>query len=45
MPGTYQVWADFGEGLADTGLRTVVNSATQVKVSCSVAQKRCFASP
>lgn len=45
LPGSYEVWADVGAGLAATGLRTRLGSGGTVTVSCSVKAARCFVSP
>ena len=45
VPGDYEVWADFGEGMVATGLRTRMESAGTITVSCSVNVGRCFVSP
>ena len=43
--GPYDVWADFGEGLVDTGLRTRAAPGGKVSVKCSAAAERCFVTP
>ncbi|MEQ1569875.1 MAG: hypothetical protein ABMA64_29850, partial [Myxococcota bacterium] len=44
-PGAYQVWADFGEGLVDTGVRTIAEPGGKVFANCSVIGKSCLVSP
>jgi hypothetical protein len=39
------VWADFGEGLVDTGEKVVAPAGGVVTVTCTVANKACAASP
>jgi hypothetical protein len=43
IPGPYEVWADFGSGLADTGVQVVVGPGARVTVRCTVETNTCTA--
>ena len=45
IPGRYDVWADFGEGLSNTGLATQLKPGGVVTVSCSAPKQKCFVKP
>jgi serine/threonine protein kinase len=44
-PGGYAVWADFGSGLADTGVRTIALPGGKVYANCSKARQECMVTP
>jgi serine/threonine protein kinase len=44
-PDGYAVWADFGEGLVDTGKATQAKPGSTIVVRCDAAAKACTVSP
>jgi serine/threonine protein kinase len=44
-PGGYAVWADFGSGMADTGVRTIALPGGKVYANCSKARQECIVTP
>ncbi len=43
IPGPYDVWADFGSGLADAGVKVVVRPGARVTVRCTTETNACTA--